>query len=68
MCPDKLRAALTVIAEATKVFRNNRPLSFVPLGLQQMLQILQGHEVCLLLGTSSNSRVELGALWVYYFT
>lgn len=67
MCSENLRAALTQIAEARRVFQNNSIMSFVPLGLQQMLQVLQGHEVCLLLAASLYSRVELGALWVDYF-
>lgn len=57
---EKLGVALTMVAKANEVFRDNSPMRFVPLGLQQMLQVLQGHEVCLLLATSLNSRVELG--------
>ena len=61
MSCEKLNAALAAIAEAREMLLDNSPLDFVPLGLQQLLSLLQGHEVCMWLP------VYIAELcWVHY--
>lgn len=62
MSCEKLNAALAAIAEAREMLLDNSPLDFVPLGLQQLLSLLQGHEVCLHVVASLYSRAALSTL------